>query len=91
MEASVATGSVSGGPNCDCGGAIGDGGQVSDTTSYGSVNGNPGSDVGAFIGFDESAGDLSNDGWCTTSSGITDPAQGAGNIPNDPGITPFAC
>ena len=39
-----------------------------------------------FLGYDCGDGSLSNDGWCTTSSGITDPSQGAGNIANDPGI-----
>ena len=87
VEDGVATGAVSGN-NCACGGAIGYGFNVYDATSYGLVSGDF---LGGFIGKDDTVGDLSNDGWCTTSSGITDPSQGAGNIPNDPGITPFTC
>ena len=34
---------------------------------------------------------FANDSWCTTSSGITDPGEGAGNVPNDPHIAPVTC
>jgi hypothetical protein len=44
-----------------------------------------------FLGYDYGDGSLSNEGWCTTSSGITDPSQGAGNVANDPGIVAFTC
>jgi len=92
----TAEGAVSGGQDCSCGGAIGadhsDGSHtVSGNLSYGTVIGGSGSVIGGFIGDDESLGELSNDGWCTTSSGIIDPSQGAGNIANDPGISPFTC
>lgn len=43
---------------------------------------------GGFVGYDDSdAGDISFAYWDTTTSGITNPSQGAGNISNDPGIT----
>jgi hypothetical protein len=95
-DASVATGAVNGGPGCSCGGFVGDDEQqglsITNSTSYGTVAGGSGSYIGGFVGDDRSEGStMSNDGWCTTSSGITDPSQGAGNIPNDPGIAPFSC
>jgi len=59
-------------------------------TSYstGAVSGT-GSFLGGFVGYDFGAGfgiieDLY---WDLDTSGISDPSQGAGNIPNDPGIT----
>jgi hypothetical protein len=91
VEDGVATGAVSNVHACSCGGAIGLGSNVADSVSFGTVFGGSGSDIGGFIGYDDKAGPLSNDGWCTTSSGITDPSQGAGNIPNDAGIAPFTC
>ena len=99
IDTSVATGAVTGDANCWCGGAIGDAydetglDRISNTTSYGTVTGGtpyPGYQ-GGFVGVDDATGAMSNDGWCTTSSGITNPSQGAGNIPNAPGITPFTC
>jgi hypothetical protein len=44
-------------------------------------------DVGAFVGMDVSNGQLSNNYWDTTTSGVTNLSQGSGNISNDPGIT----
>jgi hypothetical protein len=92
----TAQGAVSGGQNCNCGGAIGwaesDGTHaISSTVSYGTITAGANSVIGGFVGEDDTGGEMSNDGWCTTSSGITDPSQGAGNIPNDPGITAFSC
>jgi hypothetical protein len=44
--------------------------------------------VGGLIGDDGSqSGSLSDDYWDTTTSGITNLSQGAGNEANDPGIT----
>jgi hypothetical protein len=48
-----------------------------------------GNEIGGLIGLDESqtnGGSIEAAYWDTTTSGITDPGQGAGNIPNDPGI-----
>jgi hypothetical protein len=44
--------------------------------------------VGGSLGLDVTGGaDLSDLYWDTTTSGITNLSQGAGNIANDPGIT----
>jgi hypothetical protein len=59
------------------------------TTSYaiGVVSQNAMS-AGGLIGVDgSSSGSLEKNYWDTTTSGITNPDQGAGNILNDPGIT----
>ncbi len=53
-------------------------GQVTSTTS------NP----GGLIGYDDGTnGALVDAYWDTTTSGITNPSQGAGNVASDPGIT----
>jgi hypothetical protein len=44
-----------------------------------------GSWVGGFIGGD--TGTLASDDWDTTTSGITNLAQGAGNTANAPGVS----
>ncbi|MBV9993123.1 MAG: hypothetical protein JOZ72_17740 [Alphaproteobacteria bacterium] len=43
--------------------------------------------VGGFVGEDDATGANANDYWNKTTSGITNPAQGAGDPANDPGIT----
>jgi len=96
VEGSTANGAVSGPNGAYVGGLIGywqsyQGSTVTNSKSYGTVTNGGGGLVGGFVGADATPGNFSNDGWCTTSSGITDPSQGAGNIPNDPGITPFTC
>lgn len=61
---------------------------VSNAYSTGTPSGGSGADVGGFVGFDASSGtQLSNDYWDTTTSGITNLSQGAGQPPNDPNIT----
>jgi hypothetical protein len=56
------------------------------TYSIGSVS-KGATDAGGSIGFDNSApGSVAKTYWDTTTSGITNLSQGAGNIPNDPGI-----
>ena len=48
-----------------------------------------GSYVGGLIGYDQSAklgGTVTDTYWDTRTSGISNPAQGAGNLSNDPGI-----
>jgi len=43
--------------------------------------------IGGVIGYDQShAGSLATDYWDLDTSGVADPAQGAGNIPNEPGL-----
>jgi hypothetical protein len=68
------------------------GSSISQSYSTGLVSSpNPGCNgtdcVGGLIGFDQLSGSLTDTYWDTTTSGITDPSQGAGNIANDPGIT----
>jgi hypothetical protein len=41
---------------------------------------------GGFIGFDDNPGDIASGFWDLTTSGISNPARGAGNVKNDPGI-----
>ena len=60
---------------------------VIDSYSAGAVKAGNGSVVGGFVGDDASNGQFSNNYWDTTTSGITNLSQGAGNIANDPGIT----
>ncbi len=58
--------------------------------SSGSVTGAKNTIIGGFIGSDGTKGlngALTFDYWDTTTSGITDPSQGAGEPKNDPGIT----
>jgi hypothetical protein len=54
--------------------------------SIGVVSGAQGATLGGVVGQDL-AGGFSNSYWDLDTSGISDPSQGAGNIPNDPGIT----
>jgi hypothetical protein len=59
---------------------------VTNSYSTGVPSAAHGGDVGGLIGDDTSPqGDLQNTYWDITTSGIGK-AQGAGNIPNDPGI-----
>jgi hypothetical protein len=45
-------------------------------------------DFGGVIGDDDQQpGSMSDDYWDLDTSGVADPSQGAGNIPNDPGLT----
>jgi hypothetical protein len=90
---SYATGAVTsiGGLNSSAGGLIGQNGtsiSTSYSTSAVSNSGGDGSFTGGLIGVDGSTpGSLSDTDWDTDTSGIMDPAQGAGNVANDPGIT----
>ncbi len=93
---SYATGAVS----CSCeggliGGLVGVNGQntglvngtISDSYSTGAVSDSLAKYLGALVGFDQTAGDITDGYWDTTTSGITNPSGGAGNRSNDPGIT----
>ncbi|HEY3778114.1 MAG TPA: hypothetical protein VGL35_08640 [Rhizomicrobium sp.] len=53
--------------------------------SSGAVNGSDGFS-GGLIGADQFTSTMKRSYWDMTTSGITDPGQGAGNIANDPGI-----
>jgi hypothetical protein len=52
--------------------------------STSAVSGN-GATIGGFVGFD-AAGGMHHALWDLDTSGISDPHQGAGNIPDDSGI-----
>ena len=57
------------------------------TTSYSTGQVTGGTFVGGFVGKDEVEANVTNNYWDFNTSGVRDPGQGAGNIPNDPGIT----
>ena len=80
-----ATGASTAGPTADSGGLVGwNGYTVGNSYSTGAPTGGT---VGGSVGIDNSNGGISNDYWNTTTSGITNPGQGAGSPANDPGIT----
>jgi hypothetical protein len=58
--------------------------QVMHSYSTGVVAGRQ--DAGGLIAVDDFTGSLKRNYWDTTTSGVTDKGQGAGNIENDPGI-----
>jgi hypothetical protein len=63
---------------------------VAASYSTGTVAGKQARYIGGSIGYDGSnvdGGSVSSDYWDTTTSKIKGANQGAGNIPNDPGIT----
>jgi hypothetical protein len=90
-----ALGSVAGGSGSQVGGLIGysslESNQGSAATSYATgVVSAPGGSVGGLVGSDKFAGKcgcFSDLYWDMTTSGITNPGQGAGNTNNDPGLT----
>ena len=91
---SYASSPVAGGNNSFAGGLVGanldsDGSAPKITTSYstGSVSGGSGAMIGGLIGEDLAQTGMTNSYWDLDTSGISDPAQGAGNAANDPGIT----
>ena len=59
---------------------------ISNSYSTGAVTGQSGS-TGGLLGGDEFTSTIKRAYWDMTTSGITDPSQGAGNVANDPGIT----
>ena len=90
---SYANGSSTGGAGADAGGLVGEnaaGGTVTSSYSTGSATVGSGGSVGGLIGFDQQQnpnGPTTTSYWDTTTSNITNPSQGAGNVSNDPGIT----
>jgi hypothetical protein len=63
---------------------------IGSSYSTGTPTGGAGSDIGGLVGYDDhqvDGGTIADDYWDTTTSGITNLSQGAGNIANDPGIT----
>jgi hypothetical protein len=93
---SYATGTVSSGNSAFVGGLIGSNTdnsnpstnpKLTETYSTGAVSGGSGATVGGLIGQDAADSKITNSYWDLDTSGISDPAHGAGNIANDPGIT----
>lgn len=87
---SYSKGKVAGGYGAGIGGLIGynSGGLVNDAYSTGAVVDLGAETLGGLIGYDGSnSGAVSNSYWDTTTSGVTNPSQGAGYPANDPGIT----
>jgi len=87
IENSYSTGSVQAGAAACVGGLAGRGGSIEASYSVGSVSGSADGKTGGLLGVDDSSGSKVQDYWDLDTSGISDPSQGAGNIPNDPGIT----
>jgi len=88
---SYATGATKGSGNVsDVGGLVGaNSGDISQAYSTGEVTGQNGAYAGGSIGNDltQGKGTIHDDYWDTTTSGITDPDQGAGTPLKDKGIT----
>lgn len=97
ITSSYATGDVSAGRSAVVGGlaganasstnSSGSGGTIKGSYSTGSVTAGSGSSVGGLVGGEVTADPDSFCYWDTTTSGITNPSQGAGNTSNEPGIT----
>jgi hypothetical protein len=60
--------------------------RITDSYSTGAVAGGSGTYVGWLIGYDNSGQANTDAYWDTTTSGVTNLSQGAGNIANDAGI-----
>jgi hypothetical protein len=91
---SVATGAASGGNTAYVGGLVGEVYNliVVNGFSSGAVSGGVNSELGGFVGEDTSTANyFDNDGWNTSTSNISNCSQGAGNVPNDYGITGSGC
>ena len=90
---SYATGAVFGGTSQDssAGGLEGElspsGGTIASSYSTGAVSAAGSPYIGGFLGYDGGETLKTNTYWDLTTSGLSDPGQGAGNIKNDPGIT----
>ena len=92
VSVSYATGSVTSTTPANLGGLAGYGVSGSsnffdESYSTSSVSGVAGSSIGGGIGFDQPSDQLTDVYWDTTTSGVTNQSQGAGNTPNDSGIT----
>jgi hypothetical protein len=82
---SYATGAVTAGDYYSwVGGLAGWGNDIDNSYATGNVVGDK---TGGFVGYDNDSGSLQHTDWDLDTSGISDPAKGAGNILNDRGIT----
>ncbi|HWY16742.1 MAG TPA: hypothetical protein VNX86_16520 [Rhizomicrobium sp.] len=90
ISQSYALGSATSGPLGEEGGLVGRNAHTAAIVrsySAGAVTGGSGSYPGGSIGYDQSrSGSIAHNYWDTSTSGIANLAQGAGNIPNDSGI-----
>jgi len=89
---SYATGPVTVGNNGYAGGLAGTIGglnrrHVERSYSVGTVSAGAGGYVGGLAGADSVGGFAYQTYWDLDTSGVSDPSKGAGNMPNDPGIT----
>jgi hypothetical protein len=97
IENSYATGAVTGGLQANAGGLIGDlwknfSPTIAASYSTGAVSAGAQSFIGGLVGFDGTNGQtgcscFTDTYWDTDTSGVTDPGEGSGNIPNEAGIT----
>jgi hypothetical protein len=88
IEDCYAQGAATAPSSSDVGGLVGNtSSAITDAYSTGATTTGDDGSVGGFAGVDGSRGGLSSNYWDTTTSGITNLSQGAGNIANDPGIT----
>ncbi len=92
IDQSYALGAVKGsGGETAAGGLSGvneTGGTIEESYSAGTVKANATALIGGLVGFDEAdSGAITTSYWDMSTSGITNPGQGAGNVPNDTGIT----
>jgi hypothetical protein len=83
---SYATGAVTGGTGASVGGLIGLLG-IGGSQSYSTGRVSGGSNTGGLIGRAGGSGGLDSMYWDLDTSGISDPSKGAGDVPDDPGIT----
>jgi len=90
---SYATGSATGGTNAYAGGLVGSlqgSATIGQSYSTGTVSGGSGALVGGLLGADLTApGNIRTAYWDTDTSGVSNRHQGAGNLPDDPGIKPL--
>ena len=88
IENSYATGLVKGERQGSVGGLIGvNFGGASYAYSIGKVTAKHPYYIGGFLGVDHAQQTFHSSYWDLNTSGIDDPSHGAGNVPNDPGIT----
>ncbi|HTT97676.1 MAG TPA: GLUG motif-containing protein [Rhizomicrobium sp.] len=90
IKACFATGATKDGMNSDAAGLVGyNFGQIIESYATGAPKAKRFSRVGGVIGDDFTFGDgsVTTTYWDMTTSGITNPGQGAGNPSNDPGLT----
>jgi hypothetical protein len=90
---SYATGAAQAGNSAFVGGLVGNNEQmfrtdakIQSTYSVGLTGGGTGSILGGLIGVDMSGSQIADAYWDLDTSGVSNPHQGAGNVPDDPGI-----